>query len=351
VVFQRPGSAALAVWTPVEDTATGTMRVDLPDAHLASGGLVVTASGEPVALVTAGRYEQCAPPVPNALPITRARPLVDAARARLASLPPPDATPLLPWPADSFTAAMLDSIADVAPLDRYEGLDELKAGHFKVRLTTPPLLLVESRAWNAQRRKNVEKWTKGAKGEEKACWEKVPRPPERERATSAALAAVAIHVNAQLTMTGGEKLYGITVAKPFIRMEGDLGGAVIYRNGEPVAPIVGGTDWRTHRLYTPKGQWADSAHIGWYLLPGTVLAPDPNGAPPTIALYLPDLRHPNEPSCLELRPDKVALLWNDFVPAYAKASPPPVRADPKAKPQTPRPAPGQACPVRSNRPF
>ena len=353
VVVRRASGRSFAVWTPVEDSSAGSFRIDLPGAGTYNGGVAVAASGEIVGMVMRPPRPPCATPQPNAVPIARAIPLLASARALLASLPAPDTTQLMPWPTDSFTAAMLDSIADASPPDKYKGLDALEAGHFRVRLETPPLLLVNERAEDTERRKAIEKWASKAKEEDAACYAQLERPPLRRTARRSELAVIEFHVDAEVTSSGGVKLYVvIPLEKAFIRMEGDLGGAIIFRNGEPVTPIFGGTDWRSHRLHTPQGEWTDSAHIGWFVLPATTFAPDDNGAPPTIAIYLPDLRHPDEPSCLTLELAKVALLWNDFLPVYADRTPPPVRSDPKAKPLTPRPPTGKACPaVGERRPF
>lgn len=340
------------LWTPVTGIDGAALVVDLPYAHKANGGILVTSAGEIAAIVSAHPRALCATPVPNAVAVSRARPLLEAARRDVGRVTPPDPTPLPAWPDDWFTPAMLDSIADASPPDKYEGLDELKAGHFRVRLETPPHDVVTERADDAERRKNIEKWASKAKPEQRECWASLKRPPEKRPNRLARTAVIELYVDAAVQSSGGVKLYGIPVEKPGIHMEGDLGHAIIFRNGEPVAPIVGGTDMRTHRLYTPQGEWADSAHIGWFVLSPLVLAPDPNGAPPTIGLYLPDRRNPSEPSCLELPPAKVALLWNDFLPVYAGREPAPVRADPRVAPVTPRPAQGKACPaLRDSRPF
>lgn len=340
------------VWTPVNAVDGTAFSVDLPFAYRFDGAAVVTASGEIAAIVSARPRALCSTPVPNAVGVARARPLIEAARGEVARVEPPDTMPRLAWPADWFTPAMLDSIADVAPPDRYDGLDELKAGHFRVRLETPPLDVVTKRADDARRRRNIEKWASTAKPEQQACWARATRPPEKRPNKLARLAVIEVHVDAAVQSSGGLTFYLIPVEKAGIHIEGDLGRATIFRNGEPVTPILGGTDMRTHRLYTPQGEWADSAHIGWFVLQPTVFEPDPNGAPPTIGIHLPDKRNPTEPSCLELPAAKVALLWNDFLPVFAGRDPTPVRADPKAQPVTPRPAKGMACPApREVKPF
>ena len=353
VLYRRPGSSGRAIWTRIEDTSAGTLRLDLPMAFAFDGGIAVAPSGDLIGMVNAVRRAPCATPEPNAAPIGPAIPLLQAARARTASLPAPDTTRLTPWPTDSFSAAMLDSIADASPLDKYDGVEALTAGHFRVRLETPPLLLVNERADDVARNKAVDQWASKARDEDKACYQQLERAPARRTAQNRELAMIELHVDAAVSSSGGMSLYGIIpLEKAFIRMEGDLGGAIIYRNGAPVTPIFGGTDWRSHRLHTPEGEWADSAHIGWYILPATIFAPDDNGAPPTIAVYLPDMRNPDEPSCLTLAPAAVALLWNDFLPVYASRTPPGLRANPKAKPITPRPPAGKACPAAGGRrPF
>jgi hypothetical protein len=93
--------------------------------------------------------------------------------------------------------------------------------------------------------------------------------------------------------------------------------------------------------WTNKVQWDDSVHIGHFFYPGDVLAPDANGAPPSLVLHLTDLRHPGTPSCGAIDPRALAVLWNDFEGVYPDR--PFVRADTKKKPAGKRPDPEEVC--------
>ena len=99
--------------------------------------------------------------------------------------------------------------------------------------------------------------------------------------------------------------------------QGDLRDAVLWRNGEQVAPLVGG--------HTPikqyiNNQWVDLkdvADYGYYVFPPEVFAPDADGTPPTLVLDLHDLKNEDGESCAVLPAAVVALVWNDFGPFLA----------------------------------
>jgi hypothetical protein len=290
--------------------------------------------------------------------IERAVPLLARALEDARRTPMPDTNTLGAWPSEALSTAMLDSIAEAVPPDTYEDLADLRAGRFRVRIESPALDHVMQRSRDTELAKHIEQGSRKAEGEAKKCWERVQRPPTLRAATTSRTAVIEIHVDAAVRYSFGSALGGLFADFPGVFIEGDLESGTIFRNGEPLEPIVGGTDVRVHslRLYSEKKKtvtyYADSAHVGYFVLAATAFAPDPDGAPPTIALYLPDARNPDEPSCLELKPRHVAALWNDFVPLYADRTPALVRADPQVKPAMPRPAPGKACPAkREARPF
>jgi hypothetical protein len=120
-----------------------------------------------------------------------------------------------------------------------------------------------------------------------------------------------------------------------VRYSGDLEGAYIYRNGEAVAPLKGGT--------TPEKQYVDNrwvdmkdvANYGYYVLPADAFAPSPDGAPPSIVVELADLKNPASESCRELPPGIVATVWNDFLLYHAARGEPFRPANPKAKASSP----------------
>jgi hypothetical protein len=130
--------------------------------------------------------------------------------------------------------------------------------------------------------------------------------------------------------------------KATLRYSGDLQEASIFRNGEPVTLLKGGT--------TPVKQYIDNrwvdlkdvANYGYYVLPADAFAPDADGTPPSIVVELADLKNPALPSCRELPRDVTATVWNDFVLYHAAGGLPFVRADAKKK-STTAPDAGDVC--------
>jgi hypothetical protein len=119
--------------------------------------------------------------------------------------------------------------------------------------------------------------------------------------------------------------------KATVRYSADLEGASIFRNGQPVALLKGGT---TPVKAYMDNRWVDLkdvANYGFYVLPADAFAPESDGTPPSIVVELADLKNPTLASCRELPREVVATVWNDFVLYHAALGESFAAADPKKK--------------------
>jgi hypothetical protein len=104
--------------------------------------------------------------------------------------------------------------------------------------------------------------------------------------------------------------------KRTIRYQSDLREAELYRNGERVAPIRGGTTPVKQFINDEWVDLKDVANYGYYVFPAEVFAPDSTGTPPVITLKLIDLKNPATPSCKTIGRSALAVTWNDFAAYY-----------------------------------
>jgi hypothetical protein len=105
------------------------------------------------------------------------------------------------------------------------------------------------------------------------------------------------------------------------RFKGDVRGAQIFRNREPVEPIKGG---HTPMQVYVEDRWVslkDVADAGFYVFDLEILRPDTSGAPPSIVVAIRDLKSPKHLKCIELPSDVVAQAWNDFETFYQQSRP------------------------------
>jgi hypothetical protein len=130
--------------------------------------------------------------------------------------------------------------------------------------------------------------------------------------------------------------------KATVRYSADLAAAFIFRKGQQVSLLKGGTT--PVKAYV-ENRWIDLkdvANYGYYVLPADAFAPAADGTPPSIVLDLADLKNPTLGSCRELPRELVATVWNDFVLYYASRGEPFVVADAKKKDEN-APEKGSVC--------
>lgn len=347
-------AAGMNVWSAarVVDTVGG-WRVELPlRGHLA-GGLLMLDDGSPVGMVTDAIITQCGPLAPNVAPLRDVADVAELASQRLAALPPLADIRLPPWPAARFTAARLDANADASTVQKYEAARPFQLQHFTVWFATPPLNLVLRRAIDGVERREIDEQARKASGLAKACYDSLKRPPIRRGAEIDQAATFGVHIDHRRDPQQEQRLFKGALEPGSRVIAGDLGSVTLYRNGAPVDPLQGGRDADPERFYTKKAEWPnrvywhDSVHIGLFSFAGDVLAPDENGAPPSLVLHVTDLRHPDTPSCGAIDPKALAVLWNDFEGVFPDR--PFVRADPKKKPIRKPPDAEEVCRMAATR--
>ena len=335
-------------WSAARVAGTaGGLRVEIPMRGYFAGALLMLDDGSPVGIVTDAIITSCGPKAPNVATLRDVAEVANLASQRLAALPPLADIRLPPWPKAQFTPAQLNAVADASNVQKYEPARPFELQHFTVWLQTPPLTLVLQRAADGVERREIDEKAGKAQGITKACYDSLERPPIRRTAEINEAAVFGVHVDDKLDEKQALKLYQGALQPGSKVVAGDLGSLTLYRNGTPVDPLLGGRDAHAAPFYVKKAKWDskvrwdDSVHIGHYFYPGDVLAPDDNGAPPSLVLYVTDLRHPGMPSCGAIDPRALAVLWNDFEGVYPDR--PFVRADPKKKPAGKRPDTEEVC--------
>jgi S1-C subfamily serine protease len=307
----------------VSGVRDGAIIADVNLNHGNSGGPLLTLAGEVVAINTFGDYtDQGGPGIGGAIAISRADGPLARARAVLDTLPQPETTPLPTLPRARFPVASLRPYADSLDPKRYHDVLDLSVGRFTVGFTTPVIFYVQRKAFESEVGKDRKK--REAKGGIAAPEQYSETRDVRDWTQYVGdelTPVVSLTIAPQLGETGGSVFRRLLLTgaggKQTVRYKGDLRDAVLWRNGERVAQLVGG--------HTPikryiNNQWVDLkdvADYGYYVFPPEVFAPDADGTPPTLVLDLHDLKNEDGESCAVLPAAVVALVWNDFGPFLA----------------------------------
>jgi len=251
-------------------------------------------------------------------------------------------------PAGRFLTQDLKAFADSVRVERYMGFDSISVGKFFVTLTTPPIAYVRQKTFE----KTIAKDRK--KREERAHLDEESRYSEmrdfrdwKEYVGDQRSPVVTVTIEPKVGETSGSFFRRLLVTGPggkaTIRYSSDLEGASIFRNGEPVALLKGGTT--PVKAYVDN-QWVDLkdvANYGFYVLPADAFAPESDGTPPSIVIELADLKNPTFPSCRELPREVVATVWNDFVLYHTTLGESFTLSDPKKKRPEGVPEKGAVC--------
>jgi putative serine protease PepD len=344
-----PGERVFAVGYPLNQEQTLTSGIvsgvreaaiisDVNINHGNSGGPLMNLAGEVVGINTFGDFTtQGGPGISGAILITRAIEPLSTARGKAAKLPMPSPMPLPSLPPGRFTTHELKAFADSVKVTRYEAFDSISVGKFEIALTTPPIAYVREKAFEQIVGKDRKKREARANLDENARYSEMRESRDwQEYVGDERAPVIALTVEPKLGETSGSVFRRLLVTglggKTTIRYSGDLEAASIYRNGEPVVPLTGGT--------TPVKQYIDNrwvdlkdvANYGFYVVAADAFAPGADGVPPSIVIELADLKNPGNESCRELPPDVVAIVWNDFALYHAARGEPFTAADPKARP-------------------
>jgi hypothetical protein len=292
-------------------------------------------AGEVVGINTFGDFTtQGGPGISGSIIITKAVEPLSAARSKAATLKPPSAALLFPIPSGRFRTQDLKAFADSAEPARYAAFDSIGVGKFYVSLTTPPIAYVRLKAFEAAVGKDRKKREERAHMDSEARFSEMREFRDwMEYVGDERAPVIALTIEPRVGETTGSIFRRLLVTgaagKATVRYSADLEGAFIFRNGEPVVPLKGGST--PVKAYVDN-QWVDLkdvANYGYYILSADAFAPDANGAPPSIVIELADLKNPTSGSCRELPRELVATVWNDFVLYYGAQGKPFVISDPR----------------------
>jgi S1-C subfamily serine protease len=332
----------------VSSVREGAIISDVNINHGNSGGPMLNLAGEVVAINTFGDFtNQGGPGISGSIVISRAVGPLAEARIKAAGLPAPDGTVLPLLPAGRFRLQDLKAFADSVKPSHYVRFDSIGIGRFFVTVTTPPIAYVRQKAFETSIAKDRKK------REEKAGIDVEARYSEMrdfrdwsqyvgdERAP-----VIALTVEPKVGETSGSIFRRLLVTGPggkaTVRYSADLQEAFIFRNGQPVTPLRGGTT--PVKAYVDN-QWVnlkDVANYGYYVLPAEAFAPDSDGAPPSIVIELADFKNPASANCKELPREVAATIWNDFALYHGALGESHVNADPSKKPAD-GPGKGDVC--------
>jgi hypothetical protein len=344
-----PGERLIAVGYPLNQDQTLTSGIAssvregaiISDVNINpgnSGGPLLNLVGDVVGINTFGDVSaRGGPGVSGSIVAMRAVPVIEAGRAAMSSQAELGLATLPSIPSDiKFSTAYLKALADTADVMRYEPLWDIGVGRFRIAIATPPINYVHAKAYENEVGKDRKQRESDA-----------GLPPEEryselrdfrdwaEYVGDSRSAVVSVTVEPKIGETTGSLFRRLLVSgaygKQTVRYKGDLREAEIYRNGERVTPIRGGT--------TPVKQYVDNvwvdlkdvANYGYYVFPADLFAPDSTGALPVIHVKLVDLKNPEFPSCKTLGEDLVGTIWSDFALLYAEIGQSTQPRDPKAR--------------------
>ena len=105
-----------------------------------------------------------------------------------------------------------------------------------------------------------------------------------------------------------------------MRFSGDVRGFTLKRNGQPIAPILGGHEPKHVFVNDAWVQMDDVADLGYYVFSPEVFRPDPTGQSPTITLEIGNLGN-GKVETDTLPSFGWGRAWNDFEAFYQMTKP------------------------------
>jgi S1-C subfamily serine protease len=322
----------------VSSVRQGAIISDVNINHGNSGGPMLNLAGEVVAINTFGDFtNQGGPGISGSVVIMRALAPLAEARTRAATQAPPSAALLPLLPAGRFRTQDLKAFADSVKPMRYAKFDSIGVGKFFVTLTTPPIAYVRQKAFEAAVGKDRKKReARAGMNEEERFSEMRDFRDWSEYVGDQRAPVVAITIEPKISETTGSVFRRLLLTGPggktTVRYAADLQAATVFRNGEPITLLKGGTTPVKAYLDNRWVDLKDVANYGYYILPAEAFLPNADGSPPSIVIDLADLKNPTFPSCRELPRDVTATVWNDFVLYYTAAGLPFVTADGTKRP-------------------
>jgi hypothetical protein len=239
-------------------------------------------------------------------------------------------------PDDRMEMGTIKAFVESAEIKHYRKYSKIECGPFEITVQTPTQTLAAVKLYEMDIAKDRKK------REAKAGLPDAERYSEvrdyrdwGEYVGAPTTPVVSLAISPTLGETGGS-LFKRLMLGPDLRatykFNGDVRGAVVFRNGELVEPIRGG---HTPAKVYVENKWVslkDVADQGFYIYSVEILRPDSVGAPPSIVVVVRDLKNQSRMKCVELPADVVAGAWNDFESFYLEKRPKSgfARADEKA---------------------
>lgn len=297
-----------------------------------SGGPLLNATGEAVAVNTFGDVADRGAGVSGSVLVGRAGPALAAAAAAMQQLPEVAADSLPMLPSERMNLTSLKVYADTVNALQYDGFVGIGVGGFDVALQTPAQMFVAIKEYEHEIGKDRKKREARAKLAEEERYSEVRQYRDwTEYVGVSSTPVVSISVVPRVAETGGSIVARMFSAnmQATLKFQGDVRGVRVLRNGEPVVPIRGGH--APTRVYV-SDRWVslkDVADQGCYVFDAELLRPNDAGIAPSIVIAIHDLKSPKKLKCRELPGPVVARAWNDFEPFYREARPhvPFTRAD------------------------
>lgn len=308
-----------------------------------SGGPMLDYSGRVVGVNTFVDQDQRAGPgMGGAVSVDMIFPVLDQARLAIDSLGVPPATIFGTLPSDSYPIDALQAQGDTVKSKRLKEYREIGSGNFLISLETPVSLYVRMNIIDDElgRRRREREDRAGIAFEERYSGSVEMRNWYRY-VSDYLTPVVALTVNPKIGETGGSQWLSVlgalsnTQTRATYEYKGDVRDVRLFRNGLAVEALRGGHS--PVEVYE-EDTWVslkDVADIGYYVLSPEVFAPDTAGTPPSIVVWIEDLKKPDEPRCKEIPKKTAAYVWNDFAAYFATANRQWrfVAADPSANPR------------------
>jgi len=291
-----------------------------------SGGPLLNADGEAVAANTFGDVSgRGGPGVSGSILMARAGPALARAAVELTQTPSPSSGVLPSMPTDQVDVGTVKAQADTTDPDKYRDFAGRGVGGFEVTIQTPMQTLVAVKAYENDIAKDRKKREARAGLPESQRFSEVREYRDWAEYVGAPTApVVSFAIIPKVGETGGSLFKRLMLGpnlKATYKFKGDVRGAQVFRNQEPVEPIKGG---HAPMKVFVENQWVslkDVADEGFYVFDVEILRPDASGAPPSIVVAIRDLKSPKDLKCTEVSADVVAQAWNDFESFYQQNRP------------------------------
>lgn len=278
-----------------------------------SGGPLVLMSGEVVGVNTFLEQGDAGPGVAGSIPVSELRPLLDRSSGSSA----PEAADLPIAPDRPYQVSALREAAESVSIDDYmSDMDTEETEDLQFRVSTPVSHFVSVRRYGEEL------------GTDRRARERRAGTPDRElfsvfepyRAWTRYVGAltrplVSIHVRPKVGEGFGSFLVrGLTGSQQKqMGFRADVGGVVVYRNGERVYAVKGGQRVSPIFVDNPVMELKDVVGEGYYAFHPEVFRPEPDGTPPSVVVRVDDLMRKEATSLqFELPGETVARAWNDF---------------------------------------